>query len=145
MGKPLKEHPKRKRPKSRSKYSNNKSTDEERSPLPKRQSKKSKKRYQSRRKKNKKKKHRKYSFSPSPSSSSNDVSDETKYENNEGKESTDSRFRVISEEDQYKYSLHPDIAQYANVSFDTYIKEANVIKTVLIKNPVPEKVRENSG
>ena len=99
VGESLKEHPKRKRPKSRSKSSNNKSTDEERSPLPKRQSKKSKKRHQSRSKKNKKEKHRKYSFSPSPSSSSNDVSDETKYENNEGKESTDSRFRVISEED----------------------------------------------
>ena len=61
-----------------------------------------------RRRKNKKKKQR-YSSSPSPSSSSNDDSDESKCRNNEGKESTDSRFRVVSEEDQYKYSLPPDM------------------------------------
>ena len=45
---------------------------------------------------------------PSPSSSTNDYSDDSKYRNNEGKESTDFRFRVVSEEDQYKYSLPPD-------------------------------------
>ena len=43
-GKPLKEHPKRKRPKGRSKSSSDISTDEERSPSPKRRSKRSKKR-----------------------------------------------------------------------------------------------------
>ena len=32
------------------------------------------------------------------------------------------------------------MAQYANVSFDTYIKEADLIKTVPIKNPVPENI-----
>ena len=31
----------------------------------------------------------------------------------------DSRFRVVSEESQYKYSLPPDMAQYADVNFDT--------------------------
>ena len=36
VGEPLKEHPKRKRPKSRSKPSNDGNTDEERSPSPKR-------------------------------------------------------------------------------------------------------------
>ena len=76
----------------------------------------------------------------SPSSSSNGDSDESKYRKNEGKESADSRFRVVSEEDQYKYSLPPDRAQYANVNFDTYIKEADIIKAVLIKNPVPENI-----
>ena len=55
VGEPLKEHPIRKRPKSRSKSSNDRSTDEERSPSPKRRSKKSKKRHQSRSKKNKRK------------------------------------------------------------------------------------------
>ena len=77
---------------------------------------------------------------PSPSSSSNDDSDESKYRNNEGEESTDSRFRVVSEENQYKYSLPPDMAQYANVNFDTYIKEADLIKAVLVKNSVPENI-----
>ena len=32
------------------------------------------------------------------------------------------------------------MAQYANVNFDIYIKEADLIKTVLIKNPVSENI-----
>ena len=32
------------------------------------------------------------------------------------------------------------MAQYANVNFDTYIKEADLIKTVPVKNPVPENI-----
>ena len=96
VGEPRKEHPKRKRLKSHSKSSNDRNTDEERSLSPKRRSKKLKKRHQSRSKKNKMKKHRRYSSSPSPSSSPNDDSDESKYTNNEVKESTDSRFRVVS-------------------------------------------------
>ena len=32
------------------------------------------------------------------------------------------------------------MAQYANVNFDTYIKEADLIKAVLIKNPVAENI-----
>ena len=52
----------------------------------------------------------------------------------------DSRFRVVSENHQYKYSLPPDMAQYTNVNFDTYIKEADLIKAALIKNPVPENI-----
>ena len=77
---------------------------------------------------------------PSPSSSSNDDSDESKHRNSEVKESTDFRFMVVSEEDQYKHSLPPDMAQYDNVKFYTYIKEADLIKTVLIKNLVPENI-----
>ena len=133
VGESMKEHPKRKRPKSRSKYSHDRSTDKKRSPSPKRASKKSKKRHRSRSKKNKKKKHQRYSSSPSPSGSSNNDSDESKYRNNERKESTNSRFRVVSEEDQHKYSLSPDMAQYANVNFDTYIKEADLKKAAPIK------------
>ena len=87
----------------------------------------------SRSKKNKTKKHRRYSSLQSPSSSSNDGSDEIKYRNNEGKKGTYSRFRVVSEENQYKCSLPPDIDQYANANFDTYIKEADLIKAALIK------------
>ena len=58
VGEPLKEHPKRKRPKSRSKSSNDRSTDEEISSSPKRRSKKSKKRHRSRSKISKKKQRR---------------------------------------------------------------------------------------
>ena len=47
---------------------------------------------------------------------------------------------MVSEEDQYKYSLLLDMAQYTNVNFDTYIKEADLIKVVLIKNLVPENM-----
>ena len=60
--------------------------------------------------------------------------------NYKGKESTDSRFSVVSEEDQFKYSLPSDMTQYANIYFDTYIKQADLIKDVLIKNPVPENI-----
>ena len=73
---------------------------------------------------------------PSPSSLSIGDSDESKYMNYKGKESTDSRFSVVSEEDQFKYSLPSDMTQYANIYFGTYIKQADLIKDVLIKNPV---------
>ena len=48
--------------------------------------------------------------------------------------------RVVSEEDQYKYSLPPEMAQCTNVDFDTYIKESDLIIAVLIKSPVPENI-----
>ena len=32
------------------------------------------------------------------------------------------------------------MAEHANVNFDTYIKEADLIKAALIKNPVPENI-----
>ena len=32
------------------------------------------------------------------------------------------------------------MTQYAKVDFDAYIKEADLIKAVLIKNPVPENI-----
>ena len=32
------------------------------------------------------------------------------------------------------------MVQYANNNFDTYIKEADLIKAVLSKNPVPENI-----
>ena len=47
---------------------------------------------------------------------------------------------MVSEEDQYKKSLAPDIAQYTDVNFDTYIKEVHLIKTFLIKNSVPKNI-----
>ena len=45
---------------------------------------------------------------------------------------------MVSEEDQHKYSLPPDMVQYANVNVNTYIKKADLIKVILTKNPVPE-------
>ena len=32
------------------------------------------------------------------------------------------------------------MTQYANVDSDAYIKDADLIKAVLIKNPVPENI-----
>ena len=32
------------------------------------------------------------------------------------------------------------MTQYVNVNFDTYIKETDLIKAVLITNPVPENI-----
>ena len=143
MEEPLKEHPKRKRPKSRSKSSNDRRTDEERSP-PENAIKIVEKmtlieERLSWRKKKKKKKHQRYSSWLSSSSSSINDSDGSKHRSNERKEGTDSRFRVISE-DQYKYHLPPDVAQYAKVNFDYPIKGKALIKAVLIKNPVPKKI-----
>ena len=48
---------------------------------------------------------------------------------------------MIFEDCQYKYSLPPDVAQYTNVNFDTFTKEAVLIKALLIKNPVPENIK----
>ena len=59
----LKEHPKSKRPKNRSKPFSDRSTDEEGTPSPKRRSKKSMKRRRSRSKKTEKEKHRRYTSS----------------------------------------------------------------------------------
>ena len=100
----------------------------------KRRPKMSKKLLQSRRKKTKMKKHWRYSSLSSPLNWSRDDFDNIKYRSNEGNESTDSRFRVASEEDQYQYRLHiaykyrlnTYMAQYANVHFDTYIKQADL-------------------
>ena len=47
---------------------------------------------------------------------------------------------MVSEEDPPKYSLPSDVTQYVNVNFDTYIKEADLIKAALNKNPVPEYI-----
>ena len=59
-----------------------------------------------------KKNHQRYSSLASLSSSSNDDFDENKFRNNESNESTDPRFRVLS--DQYKCSLPRDMAKCAN-------------------------------
>ena len=47
---------------------------------------------------------------------------------------------MVSEEDQYKYSLPPDMAQKANVNCNTYIKDTELVKAVLIKNPVSQNI-----
>ena len=43
---------------------------------------------------------------------------------------------MVSEEDQYKYSLPPDMVQYANVNFDNY---SDLIKVIVFKIPVSRK------
>lgn len=48
---------------------------------------------------------------------------------------------MASEEDQYKYNLPPDMDQYLiNVNFDTYVKEADLVKAGLIKNLILENI-----
>ena len=48
---------------------------------------------------------------------------------------------MTSEEDQYKYNLPPDMDQYLiNVNFDTYVKEADLVKAGLIKNLILENI-----
>ena len=77
----------------------------------------------------KKKKHRRKRDSSSSSSNS-----ETS--------SADEGFQVISEEDQYKYSLPQKIATYINDHFSTYMKDPDIKKQVLLKNPVPNNVNK---
>ena len=83
-GETLKEHPKRKRPKSCGKSSSNRSTNEEKE-VPHRKGNKKETTLKQRNNKTRKKKHRRYSTSPSQLSSSNDDSDESKDGSNEAR------------------------------------------------------------
>lgn len=66
----------------------------------------------------------------------NDGSDESIDSNNKSKDGTDSRFKVVFKEEQYKYSLVLDTAQCPSVIeyFNAYMKEADLIKTSFIKS-----------
>ena len=83
-GETLKEHPKRKRPKSCGKSSSNRSTNEEKE-VPHRKGNQKETTLKQRNNKTRKKKHRRYSTSPSQLSSSNDDSDESKDGSNEAR------------------------------------------------------------
>ena len=50
------------------------------------------------------------------------------------------RFRIITEEEGYKWSLPQDMASYANDNSEKYIPEKDVKKAILIKTPRPENL-----
>ena len=50
------------------------------------------------------------------------------------------RFRIITEEEEYKWSLPQDMTSYANDNSDKYIPEENVNEAISIKTPRPENV-----
>ena len=50
------------------------------------------------------------------------------------------RFRIITEEEEYKWSLPPDMASHANDNSEKYIPEKYVKETILIKTPRPENL-----
>ena len=51
-----------------------------------------------------------------------------------------SRFQVISEKDKFRYNLPTDMVDYANIHFETYVKEADLKQQILTKNPVPDNL-----
>ena len=50
------------------------------------------------------------------------------------------RFRIITEEEEYKWSLPQDMASYANDNSEKYIPEKDVKEAILIKTPRPENL-----
>ena len=47
------------------------------------------------------------------------------------------RFRIVTEEEEYKWSLPQDMASYANDNAEKYIPEKDVKEAILIKTPRP--------
>ena len=50
------------------------------------------------------------------------------------------RFRIITEEEEYKWSLPQDMASYANDNSEKYIPEKDAKEAILIKTPRPENL-----
>ena len=50
------------------------------------------------------------------------------------------RFRIITEEEEYKWSLPQDMASYADDNSEKYIPEKNVKAVISIKTPRPENL-----
>ena len=50
------------------------------------------------------------------------------------------RFRIITKEEEYKWSLPQDMASYANDNSEKYIPEKDVKEAILIKIPRPENL-----
>ena len=50
------------------------------------------------------------------------------------------RFRIITEEEEYKWSLPQDMASYANGNLEKYIPEKDVKEAILIKTARPENL-----
>ena len=50
------------------------------------------------------------------------------------------RFRIITEEEEYKWSLPQGMASYANDNSEKYISEKYVKDAILIKTPKPENL-----
>ena len=50
------------------------------------------------------------------------------------------RFRIITEKEEYKWSLSQDMASYANDNSEKYMPEKDVKEAILIKTPRPENL-----
>ena len=51
-------------------------------------------------------------------------------------------FRIITEEEEYKWSLLQDMASYANDNSEKYISEKDVKEAILIKTPRPDNLTQ---
>ena len=91
--------------------------------------------------KSRKKKHRENS-SPSISSTSSNEPEEKQPWNY----IKDSIFKIVVEEDWFKYKLSPDMTQYASTNSTRCIKEVDLIldltKVVLVENSVLDNINE---
>ena len=50
------------------------------------------------------------------------------------------RFRIITEEEEYKWSLPQDMASYVNDNSEKYVPKKDVKEAILIKTPRPENL-----
>ena len=82
-----------------------------------------------------------------PNSEDQDTLAEENEQERDGSEATSlsddpnsKRFRNITEEEEYKWSLPQDMASYVNDNSEKYIPEKDVKETILIKTPTPENL-----
>ena len=52
------------------------------------------------------------------------------------------RFKVVREEEKYKWKLPPDMAKYANLHLNEFIPESTLKEAVLLESPVPDNINE---
>ena len=50
------------------------------------------------------------------------------------------RFTVVSSDDQHKWNLPQDMAEYANEHMQTFIPEKDVSESIMLPNPVPSNI-----
>ena len=89
--------------------------------------------YSSPGKKKKKAKHRRH-HQPTSSSSS------TAGESSTDEESHNGRFKIITENEKFKWKLPKSMENYANKYFEEYVPEDSLKEAILCQNPVPDNL-----
>ena len=50
------------------------------------------------------------------------------------------RFKIVSEEEEYRWSLPADMAEYAHENSEKFITDKDVKEPILLKLPRPENI-----